>query len=92
VEVFDLAEGKGVHVFEGDAKGLVEQLCFHSENKWLVGLGGDNGGFVQFYDLAEKKVLTSEKAPMHVHAAALSEDHTRLFAAGHGKVAVWEIA
>jgi WD40 repeat protein len=92
VEVFDLAEGKNVHVFEGEAKGLVEQLYFQTENKWLVGLGGDNGGFVQFYDLAEKKVTKSDKAPMHVHAAALSEDGTKLYAAGHGKVAVWEIA
>jgi hypothetical protein len=29
---------------------------------------------------------------MHVHAAALNEDGTRLFAAGHNKIAVWEIA
>jgi hypothetical protein len=47
---------------------------------------------VQFYDRAEKKVTKSDKAPIHVHAAAVSEDGTKLFAAGHGKVAVWEIA
>jgi hypothetical protein len=29
---------------------------------------------------------------MHVHVATLSEDGTRLYAAGHGKLAVWEIA
>jgi WD40 repeat protein len=92
VEVFDWEAGKSEHVFEGEAKGLVEQLFFHPEGKWLVALGGDNGGLVQFYDLAEKKVFKSDKAPMHVHAAALSEDASKLFAAGHGKVAVWEIA
>jgi WD40 repeat protein len=92
VEVFDWEAGKSLHTFEGEAKGLIEHLIFHHEGKWLVGLGGDNGGLVQFYDLAEKKVFKSEKAPMHVHAAALSEDASKLFAAGHGKVVVWEIA
>jgi WD40 repeat protein len=91
VEVFDWEAGTSLHTFEGDAKGLVEQLLFHPEGKWLVGLGGDNGGLVQLYDLAEKKVTRSEKAPMHVHAASLIEDATKLFAAGHGKLAVWEI-
>jgi WD40 repeat protein len=92
VEVFDLDGGKSTHVFEGDAKGLVEHLVFHPEGKWLVALGGDNGGLIQFYDLAEKKVFKSDKAPMHVHAAALSEDGKQLFAAGHSKVVAWEIA
>jgi len=92
VELFELAGGKSEHVFLGDAKGLVEQLLFHPEGKWLLAVGGDNGGLIQAYDLAEKKVTKSDKAPMHIHAAALSEDATQLFAAGHGKIAVWEIA
>jgi WD40 repeat protein len=92
VEVFDLEAGKSTHVFEGDAKGLVEHLVFHPEGKWLAALGGDNGGLIQFYDLAEKKVTKSDKAPMHVHAASLSEDGTKLSAAGHGKVVAWEIS
>lgn len=92
VEVFDLESGKSMHTFEGDAKGLVEQLVFHPEGKWLVAVGGDNGGLIQFYDLAEKKVFKSEKAPMHAHAAALSEDGKQLFAAGHGRILAWEIA
>jgi WD40 repeat protein len=91
VEVFDLESGKSTHTFEGEAKGLVEHLVFHPEGKWLAAVGGDNGGLVQFYDLTSKKVIKSDKAPMHVHAAALSEDAKRLFAAGHGKIAVWEI-
>ena len=91
VEVFDWEAGTSQHTFEGDAKGLVEQLLFHPEAKWLAARGGDNGGFVQFYDLAEKKVFKSEKAPMHVHAAALSEDATKLYAAGHSKICVWDI-
>ena len=36
VEVFELEGGKSEHVFSGDAKGLVEQLLFHPEGKWLA--------------------------------------------------------
>jgi WD40 repeat protein len=92
VEVFHLESGKSEHVFSGDGKGLIEQLLFHPEGKWMLGVGGDNGGLIQAYDLAEKKVTRSDRAPMHIHAAALNEDATKLFAAGHGKIAVWEIA
>ena len=92
VELFEAESGQSQHVFSGDAKGLVEQVLFHPEGKWLLAVGGDNGGLIQAYDLAEKKVTRSDKAPMHIHAAALNDDATRLFAAGHGKIAVWEIA
>jgi len=62
-----------------------------SARLWTLGLGGDNGGFWQVYDLAEKKVVRSEKAPMHVHAAALNDDATQLCAVGHGKIVVWQV-
>jgi hypothetical protein len=29
---------------------------------------------------------------MHIHAASLSESADRLFAVGHRKIAVWELA
>jgi WD40 repeat protein len=91
VELFDLESGQSLHVFSGDAKGLVEQLVFHPEGKWLLALGGDNAGFWQLYDLADKKVLKSEKAPMHIHAAATNDDATELLAVGHAKIVAWQI-
>jgi len=91
VEMFDVDSGQSLHVFSGDAKGLVEQLVFHPDGSCLFGFGGDNAGFWQLYDLAEKKVVRSEKAPMHIHAAALNEDATQLFAVGHGKIVVWQV-
>jgi WD40 repeat protein len=92
VEVFDLESGKSVHTFLGDEKGLVQQLAFHHEGKWLVGVGGAGGGLMQFYDLAEKKILKADKVTFHIHAISLSEDSSKLFAAGHAKMAVWEIS
>jgi WD40 repeat protein len=91
VEMFDIQSGQSLHVFSGDAKGLVEQLVFRPQSQWLLGLGGDNTGFWQLYDLTEKKVSKSEKAPMHIHAAVFADDATQLFAVGHGKIVAWQI-
>jgi WD40 repeat protein len=92
VEYFAWEKGEKLHEFLGDAKGLVESLVFGPDGKWVVGVGGDNGGLIQVYDLEAKKVVRSDKAPMHVHAAALSETADKLFACGHGKVGVWDLA
>ena len=92
VEVFDWEQGEKLHEFSGDGKGLIEHLLFHPNGDWLVGLGGDNGGLIQFYDVAAKKIVKSEKAPMHIHAACLSDESDKLFACGHGRLVVWEVA
>jgi WD40 repeat protein len=92
VEVFHWEQGEKLHEFSGDGKGLVEHLLFHPKGDWLLGLGGDNGGLVQFYDIGEKKIVKSEKAPMHVHAACLSDESDKIFACGHGRLVVWEVA
>lgn len=91
VEVFAWEKAEKLHEFLGDAKGLVESFAFGPDGKWLIGAGGDNGGFIQFYDLEAKKVARSEKVPMHVHSITLSETADKLFACGHGKAGVWEL-
>lgn len=91
VEVFAWQKGEKLHEFSGDGKGLIEHFAFDHEGRWMLGLGGDNGGLLQVYNLAEKKVVRSEKVPMHTHAAALGEASSKLFAAGHGRVVVWEL-
>lgn len=92
VEVFNLETGEKHHDFSGDGKGLMNQLLFSPDSQRMIGLGGDPNGLVQIYDLENKKIIKSEKAPMHIHAAALSADNTKIFAAGHGKIAVWDMA
>jgi WD40 repeat protein len=92
VEMFAWEKQEKLHEFSGDGKGLIQHLCYSPDGSWFVGCGGDNGGLIQIYDPAAKKVVRSDKAPMHIHAAALNEDGSKLFAAGHGKMAVWEVA
>jgi WD40 repeat protein len=91
IEVFDWQSGERKHEISNDKyKGLVEQLEFSRDGKWLFAAGGDHGGFVTFYDVDSGEEIRAEKAPMHVHEAEFSEDYSRLYTVGHGKIAVWE--
>ena len=67
---------------------MVEHLEFHPRGDWLLGAGGYNDGFLLFFDLAGKKVLAQEKAPMYVHDFALNEARDTIYAVGHHKIAV----
>ncbi|MBN82749.1 MAG: hypothetical protein CMJ70_21670 [Planctomycetaceae bacterium] len=92
LEVFDWQKGERTHEFPGDKfKGLFERLIFHPQGKWLLGAGGDHNGFIKFIDLDSKKVIRQEKAPMHIHDLVVDENYNRIYAAGHGKVVVWEM-
>jgi len=91
VELFDVASGEKLHMFEGDDKhkGLVEQIIFHPSGKWLMAVGGDHNGWVQFMDLEKKEVIKQVKAPMHVHQMVIADDFKAAFGAGHNRLAVW---
>jgi len=92
VEVFDWRKAERTHEFPGtEIKGLVQSLRFHPQGTWLLGAGGDNGGFLMFYDLAANKVIKEEKAPMHIHCAHLNEAGDAIYAAGHQKLVAWEL-
>ena len=91
VEVFEWQDGKRIHELEdGKYKGLIEQIAFHPSGDWFVCAGGDHNGFVTFYDTKTGKVIKQDKAPMHVHSFDVNEDFDKLYAVGHGRVAVWE--
>ncbi|HSG72270.1 MAG TPA: hypothetical protein VLA12_17775 [Planctomycetaceae bacterium] len=93
IEVFDWQNKERKHEISNDKfKGLVQQLVFSPDGNWLFATGGDNGGFVAFYDTASGKDIKAEAAPMHVHAAGFSEDFRTLYTVGHGKIALWELA
>ena len=91
VEVFEWQASKKLfEVVDAKVKGLVEELAFDPNGKWLIGSGGDNSGFVSFYELEKGQVIHQDKAPMHVHQFVLNESSDALYAVGHGRVAVFE--
>ena len=62
-----------------------------SGGDWLLAVGGANDGFLMFFDLKASKVLRQDKAPSHLHAAALNDAADRLYIAGHGRVLVYDM-
>ncbi len=92
VEIFDWQAGQQTHEFSNEKfKGLVETMAFGPDGSWLIAAGGDHAGFVQIFDLKEKKQLKEEKAPMHVHAMSLSEDGETLISVGNGRLVTWDM-
>jgi len=89
VEIFDWHSGKRVHEISDTAfKGLVEQIAYPGSGNWFVFAGGDNGGFLSFYDATTGKLVHQSKMPMHVHSFVLNEAEDTLYAVGHDQVAV----
>lgn len=75
-----------------ESKGLVERLAFHPGGDWLLGCGGDNGGFAILIDPQSHKVIYEGKAPFHIHDFSLTDSPDRFIAAGHNGLVVKKIA
>lgn len=91
VEVFDWKAGQRTHEFPGEGtKGMVQRLIFRPDGERLVSLGGANDGFVWVLDLKAKAVASQEKAPGHLHDAAVGESPDLFFAVGHNRVVAYE--
>lgn len=92
IEVFTWQTGeRRFEIEDSKHKGLVEALQFGTNDKYLVAAGGDQSGFVSVYQMADGKLLTQDKAPMHVHDFELSSDGRSLVAVGHQQGAIIEL-
>lgn len=91
--LFDWEKGETLAEIESpEFKGLVERLAFHPQGQWLLGCGGDHGGFAIVIDPATRKIAYEGKAPFHVHDFALTESSDRIIVAGHNGLAVKQVA
>lgn len=87
LEVFDWQKAERKFEAEDNKfKGLIEDLAFDPAGRWIVTAGGDNGGFVTFYDLSTGKIIQQEKGPTHIHQFAMGAPGTSLMAAGQGRL------
>jgi hypothetical protein len=91
IHIFDWRKGERTHTFASDKfKGLVERLEYHPSGEWLLAGGGtDKDGFLMFFDVAAKKTLAQEKAPMYLHDLAMNEVGDTIYAAGHKRIVVF---
>jgi WD40 repeat protein len=91
IELFDISTSKRTVEFTSDKQGLANYLEFAPDGSWLLAAGGAGDGFVAILDKEAKKAIKSEKAPMHVHDVAMSENAETVIAVGHNKIAVYEM-
>ena len=92
VEVFDWRDAKRTLEFPGEPfKGLVERLVFLPDGDRLLAVGGANDGFLMLLDLKSRAVTLQEKAPAHVHDAALGDTPGLIFSGGHGRLVAHEL-
>jgi WD40 repeat protein len=85
VDLFRWEDKQSIATLKCEKNGLIEFLTFHLKGDWLLAAGGEGKGVLAFIDPEEKKFVIENEAPMHVHKIAFSEDHQKLFAAGHKK-------
>lgn len=92
IEVFNWQTAeRRFEIEDSKHKGLVEALQFGPGDEYLVAAGGDNSGFISVWNMADGKLVTQEKAPMHVHDFELNPDARSLTAVGHHQGAVVEL-
>lgn len=91
IELFDWAAGTRLAEHVSDKQGITNHLSYAADGSWLLGAGGAGEGFLTILDPAGKKAVRSEKAGMHVHDVATSANNETLIAAGHNKIAVYEM-
>jgi WD40 repeat protein len=92
VEVFELASGKPLpELSDNKHKGLVTQMRFTPNDRWLVTAGGDHAGFVTIYDTATWKIAAQDKAHQHIHDFTANPAVDRLYTAHHGRVVAWSL-
>jgi len=92
IEVFDWQAKSRLIEYESDAyKGLVNQLAFAPDGSWLAAAGGGTLGFFIFLDVAKKKLLKEDKAPMHVHGYTMTADGREFVMVGYQKIAWYRL-
>lgn len=93
LEVFELSTGTRVLELEDNKKkGLIEQIVWSPDAKWILTAGGDNNGFVTVYNTDSGELLHQDGQDGHIHAIAHNEDFSSIYAASHHRVTRWTMA
>lgn len=91
IELFDWSTQKRLAEYVSDRQGLANHLEYAPDGSWILAAGGAGEGFVAILDKDAKKAIKSEKAGMHVHDVVITEDAETIIAAGHNKIALYEM-
>lgn len=92
LEIFAWKTGKSLLVKEDEErKGLIEQLLWAPDASWLLAAGGDNKGFVSFWDPTNGNSLHHDVVNGHIHGIAFDAATGTLTAVGHEHITRWSL-
>ncbi|MBY0230000.1 MAG: hypothetical protein K2W96_12020 [Gemmataceae bacterium] len=92
LEAFDWKAGKSLAVIEKcKGKGLVNRLAWDKAGKWVMGAGGAGNGFLNFYDVAGKKLMKEVDVKFHVHSFGTDDAMEKAWLVGHNGLATFDL-
>ncbi len=92
LEVFRLpAAERTLELEDNKKKGLIEQIAWSPDAKWILTAGGDHNGFITIYDAESGELLHQDRQDGHIHALAYNQDFSNIYTASHRRVARWTI-
>jgi WD40 repeat protein len=90
MEVFEWQSGKrSLETEDEKYKGLIQQIVWSQDGQWILTAGGDNKGFVTFYDANSGDIVHQAAADHHIHAFQFDEQNRSLITAGHTQLIKW---
>ncbi|TWU06294.1 WD40 repeat domain-containing protein [Stieleria varia] len=93
LEVFQWSTGtQALEREDNKKKGLIEQIVWSPDGKWILTAGGDNNGFVTIYDAESGELSHQDGQDGHIHAVAFDHDFSNFYAASHHRVTRWTIS
>ncbi len=90
LEVFDWAtSNRTLEVEDNKKKGLIEQIVWSPDGKWILTAGGDHNGFLTIYITESGALLHQDSQSGHIHAISHDADFANIYVAAHERVARW---
>jgi len=92
LEVFDWQSGtRRLELEDTKKKGLIEQIVWSPAEDWILTAGGDNNGFLTFYDSATGDLLHQEGQNGHIHEISVGPEFQQMYVAAHEKLTRWTL-
>jgi len=92
LEVFRLPGGeRTLELEDNKKKGLIEQIVWSPDGKWILTAGGDNNGFVTVHDADSGVLAHQDGQDGHIHAMTHDQEFSNFHAASHQRITRWSM-
>lgn len=90
LEVFNWRDvTRRLEIEDNKKKGLIEQIIWSPNKEWILTAGGDNNGFLSFYNSQTGELLHQDGHSGHIHELSVGPDFDELFVAAHERLTRW---